>query len=390
MKNYKILWIDDDHEEFDDFKIAASNENIILKAFKSFNKGFEYLEKNIDQIDGVILDALFFENENQVKGTEDLKGFTSSQRRLAQIDSIKVLPRFILSGQTRFSNDSTFKETWGDHYKKSNQNDILRLFADIKKQVDESPDHQLKLKYHQVLVVCDDKYLGDKQFDRIFSLVKHIENLEYLKNTEDQLNPIRKIIEALFIRFGELGIIPMAILNNKGWINGSSLFLSNKHSDYHNQSELIPPTIGENIHRLLNIIQDASHSEGELKLKVDDYLKSASSDYLYRSCVYLVFDILLWAKTFIDENLNIPENKMLLNPKVYINESIKGKVININKLKGFAFFRPDSGGDSILIPPHLVTNHSLYDDMPIIVEIEEYTDNRTNELKTRVKSIHKL
>lgn len=55
--------------------------------------------------------------------------------------------------------------------------------------------------------------------------------------------------------------------------------------------------------------------------------------------------------------------------------------------KGFAFFKPDAIGDNIFIPPHLVTNHSLTEGMPAQVEVEEYTDNRTNELKNRVKRI---
>ncbi|HMU77653.1 MAG TPA: hypothetical protein PKA86_07490, partial [Bacteroidia bacterium] len=68
-------------------------------------------------------------------------------------------------------------------------------------------------------------------------------------------------------------------------------------------------------------------------------------------------------------------------------ELIHGKVININSQNGFAFFKPDAIGDNIFIPPHLVTNHSLTEGMPVQVEVEEYTDNRTNELKNRVKRI---
>jgi cold shock CspA family protein len=68
-------------------------------------------------------------------------------------------------------------------------------------------------------------------------------------------------------------------------------------------------------------------------------------------------------------------------------ELIYGKVININLQKGYAFFKPDAIGDNIFIPPHLVTNHSLSEGMPVQVEVEEYTDNRTNELKNRIKRI---
>ena len=66
-----------------------------------------------------------------------------------------------------------------------------------------------------------------------------------------------------------------------------------------------------------------------------------------------------------------------------------GRVINVNPQKGFAFFKPDAFGDNVFIPPHLVNAHSLQDEMPVQVEIEEYSDNRTGELKNRVKRIER-
>ena len=68
-------------------------------------------------------------------------------------------------------------------------------------------------------------------------------------------------------------------------------------------------------------------------------------------------------------------------------EKIQGNVINLNSQKGFAFFKPNAIGDNVFIPPHLVTNHLLREGMPLQVEVEEYTDNRTGEVKKRVFKI---
>ena len=68
-------------------------------------------------------------------------------------------------------------------------------------------------------------------------------------------------------------------------------------------------------------------------------------------------------------------------------ELIPGKVLNINPQKGFAFFKPDTNSENVFVPPHLVSNHSLFEGMHIQVEVEKYTDIRTNELKNRVKRI---
>ncbi|MBL0026910.1 MAG: hypothetical protein IPO98_18825 [Saprospiraceae bacterium] len=66
---------------------------------------------------------------------------------------------------------------------------------------------------------------------------------------------------------------------------------------------------------------------------------------------------------------------------------IQGTVININSLKGYAFFKPDINGANTIIPAHLVSKYSLCESMALQVEIEEYTDNRTVKLKKRVFKI---
>ena len=68
-------------------------------------------------------------------------------------------------------------------------------------------------------------------------------------------------------------------------------------------------------------------------------------------------------------------------------ELIPGKVIKIIPQKRCAFFKPDTTDDNIFIPMHLVTNHSLTEGMTVQAEVEEYTYNPTNELKSRVKRI---
>src|SRR5690606_24601093 len=134
-------------------------------------------------------------------------------------------------------------------FDKTNPTDVVNLFEVMKSAASQQPDAQLKHKYADLLETCSGKLLGAEHFSRLFSLIKHIENIEKLTNTEDMLNPIRKIIERMFILMADRGIIPEAIISNKGWINGSSLFLANKHSDYEHLSEITPPLVSENIDR---------------------------------------------------------------------------------------------------------------------------------------------
>jgi cold shock CspA family protein len=110
-----------------------------------------------------------------------------------------------------------------------------------------------------------------------------------------------------------------------------------------------------------------------------------------KSVLFQLMDVLIWFKMYVDskpkkENWEKIENSYE-SEEVTTNNLKNGQVINLNQQKGFAFFKPDELGDNVFIPPHLVSSHSLQDEMPIQVEIEEYTDNRSGEQKTRVKRI---
>jgi hypothetical protein len=370
---FKVLWIDDQYmdAEMFQFAIEADTEGLQLEGYPSFEEGFEKLERKLEHFDVILLDGLFFEKKGQEVGTEDESGIGMAIARINELKSKKVFPWFVLSGKDKFTKggNSLLKANKARCFDKTNPSDVVRLFEEMKAAASQQPDAQLKHKYAFLLEACSVQLLGTEHFSRLFALIKHIENVEKLDNTEDMLNPIRKIIERIFRRMAQQGIIPDGIFANKGWINGSRLFLAHKHSDYELLSEITPPLVNENIHRLLNIIQDASHGEGELKLKVDHYLKSAQSDYLYRSCVYLMFDLLLWFKEFMKNNPDKETNKNLWKSKVSNGDWITGRVTRIAE-NGWGTFQPDNALTKISIRPEMVIENQLIlnDSIKIISE----------------------
>jgi hypothetical protein len=82
---YNILWIDDEHESLAGTKGRAKRNGINLIPFKSLNNGISELEKNYPFYDGVLLDAKFFENEDDVKGSEDTYNVHRAKERLLQL-----------------------------------------------------------------------------------------------------------------------------------------------------------------------------------------------------------------------------------------------------------------------------------------------------------------
>lgn len=381
---YKVLWIDDQYKdpEMIQFAIEADNKGLILEGYPSFEEGFEALENSLEHFDVILLDGLFFEKKGQQAGTEDESGIGMAIAKINELKSQKVFPWFVLSGQDKFTKgeNSLLKANKAKCFDKTNPSDVVRLFEVMKTAASEQPDAQLKHKYTILLEVCSDHFLGTEHFSRLFTLIKHIENIEKLTNTEDMLNPIRKIIERMFIRMADKGIIPDAILSNKGWINGSSLFLANKHPDFVHLSEITPPIVSENIHRLLNIIQDASHGEGELRLKVDQYLKNTQSDFLYRSSVYLLFDLLIWFKQYMFNNSDRETNKARWERRVLDEDWILGTITRIAD-NGWGTFQPANAQVTISILPKMVIDNNLNETDSVEVIVHPSPDGSKKHIK---------
>src|SRR5690606_1966388 len=114
---------------------------------------------------------------------------------------------------------------------------------------------------------------------------------------------MRKILESLFDRLSELEILPKNFVGTKGWINGSSKFISDKHDQY----DLIDrtffhPMIQESLKNVLFIVQDAAHNEGQLVLQCDDFCRQQKTGYLYKSTVYAFLDILVYFSKLMFDN----------------------------------------------------------------------------------------
>jgi hypothetical protein len=302
MKKYKVLWIDDVFEQLDLFYEEALANDIVLFGYKSFEEAFENFEYKIFEYDAILLDALFFKSKNQVSGSEDLKGLSLAKDKIAEFRKLRNIPYFILSGQTKLENNDTFLETYGEHYKKQNPDQVIKLFADIKSASDGQVITQIRHKYQEVFDVCTDKYIGQDAAKALLEALRFTDNEQITSSTEDLFNPIRKIIEKVFSKFNNLGILPDEVFKAKGWINQSSIFLAGNNSSYKMKVEILPPAIAYILKCVLQLIQDASHSEGELKLKIDGHVKSLQTPYLYKSVVFQLLDILIWFKKYADEN----------------------------------------------------------------------------------------
>ena len=385
--SYNILWIDDEHETLMGTKGRAKRNNINLIPYKSLNSGLDELEKNFPFYDGVLLDAKFFENEDDVEGSEDTYNVHRAKERLLQLK--KKFEVFVLTGQAEAYGDNTFNKAFPKVYKKGSDREINELFSDIKSAASMQEDTQIRQNYKRAFDVCTEKYIGEFAGQDVLNLLK----ISNESNIENHFNTIRKVIEDLFIAFNKYNLLPVEFIIPTVALNESSKFLAGKNSDgslsvekgyQHLEETHLPKQIAYYLRSILKVTQAGSH-----RSEIDLYVKTIKTPFLLKSVLYQLLDVLVWFKTYIDTN---PKAKNWIkrgmtegNDKIV--ELIQGKVININRQKGFAFFKPTSTGENVFIPQHLVTNHNLRDGMSVQVEIEQYTDIRNNELKNRVKRV---
>lgn len=389
---YNILWIDDEHETLGGTKGRAKRNRINLIPFKSLNGGMSELERNYPFYDGVLLDAKFFENEDDKKGTEDTYNVHRAKEQLLQLQ--KKFEVFVLTGQAEAYEDKTFKKAFTKVYKKGSDNEIDRLFTDIKEAAACQKDTQLRHSYKRVFDVCTEKYIGEYAGQDILNLLK----VEDESNIDNHFNSIRKIIEDIFAAFHKFNLLPLEFVNPNVALNQSSIFLAGQEQHEktdtafkqhrHLEASHLPPQIAFYLRSILAVTQSGSH-----RSNIDHHVRKVKTPFLLKSVFFQLLDVLVWFKMYVDSNPKT-ENWEIIEIEKKSNQTSEdaidltfGSVINVNAQKGFAFFEPDALGNNVFIPPHMVTNYSLEEGMKIKVEIEEYQDNRTSETRTRVKKI---
>lgn len=387
---YNILWIDDEHETLSGTKGRAKRNGIQLIPFKSLNAGISELERNYPFYDGVLLDAKFFENEEDIQGSEDTENVHRAKEQLLQLK--KEFEIFVLTGQAEAYEDRTFNKAFKKVYKKGHEEDIMCLFEDIKAAAANQQDTQLRQAYKRVFDVCNEKYIGELAAQDILNLLKANDET----NIDNHFNAIRIIVEDIFVAFTKFKLLPSEFTSSCVSLNEASKFMAGKSPDgtffiekgyQHQEGTHLPKQITFYLRNILSVTQAGSH-----RSEIDLFVKTIKTSFLFKSVFYQLLDIIIWFKMYIDtkpqtENwVKIVEVDNLEQKE----DSITGKVININNEKGFAFLQQSTGGKNIFIPPHLVNDYSLVADQKIIIEIEEYTDNRTGDIKVRASKILEL
>ena len=358
---FNVLWIEDKHEELTPTKGRAKNNGIKLHPFKSRKAGLKELRNNLEFYDGVLLDARCFENEDDTEGTEDTQHSIDALQEINRLD--KKFEIFVLTGQSEEYIDGSYKKMFKNVYEKGNNKHFVELMERLKESAQNLPDTQLKIKYAPVFQLTNAGILSAQSNTRLLNLVKYLEG--EIELDVNELTPLRKIIENLFTYLTEVKLIPEEIATERGAINKSSRFLAGIDDGYIFNDELIPALISENIHRLLNITQDGAHGDGALNLKVDQYLASTNKNYLFKSCIYLLFDILSWFGENIQEHSSTEANNAKWEKKEGHGVEIQGTITRVND--GWGTFESKTKQTRCSIIPSMMRANNLSLEQEIVV-----------------------
>lgn len=308
----KVLWIDDEYKSQFPFISLAEQEGIDITPCESSEEGMMELNNNLELYHAVILDAKV-KNEKDDRDT-NLRGLKNSRDQLNVINETRYLPYFIYTGQPDYQNSSMFRDSYGEFYTKPNDQD--KLLSDIIDRVVNSKEYVIQRKYAHVLKICDEKYIGKENFERLLKIFKYLEGPD--DYNEDIYNIIRKIVEASLKCVTNYGILPNAFINVKNEINLTwpAFFLQGKKVNLPGGTIIsskmkFPIMLGLDLYHLKDISNMGSHddsvklitdkSRDEVQKELDDYLALIERPYIIKSLIYKLLDVLQCFKSLIDK-----------------------------------------------------------------------------------------
>ncbi len=313
---YNVLWLDDRYENQIEFSMMANDRGINLISFRTLEAGFDYLEENLSNIDAILLDTTFFMDKDDELAhsiSKSIKALSYAVDRINQLSSKKLFPYFIFTSNSAYENDNTFISTYEKYYRKYNKEDIERLFTDIRTSVKREIDAIIRNKYADIFEIFTDKYIGAVHQPTLFDILKNFENSDNVINSDVYYNPLRKILEAIFVMFNRYGVIPNSCFKEVGEPNimYCSLYLSGKEirfggGRFTKAKEIYFPQIIQNhVWNIVSYTNIGSHNEAQHKKVISEIAElrnsGVNSPYLLYVITFEMLDVILWAKAFMDE-----------------------------------------------------------------------------------------
>lgn len=306
-----VIWVDDEIEVICPEiglgglkrELRKYNIEVIGKAH-TFNEFEGVMAVCRDRVDAVITDANFNDVSRAVAKDEDFKGLIKMIGVIASCNEKRDIPFFLYSGKEEYFNfqngELDYFDTNGRRFRKG---DFEKMFKKIREDVEHinSPSFRIRKKFAKELEAAK---LIDGNEECLMNALLY-DYSEDWKNTEDYFNPMRKMVERIFVECKRIQLVPENIK-----LSGWKRFLENKDNVYsisEGIGEIMPKPLIYNLDYFLHITQDGSHGDGDLELGIDTYVRENRNINLFRTVLYIAMDLCLWYAKNVKNNISICE-----------------------------------------------------------------------------------
>ena len=167
MKRYKVLWIDDLFNK--DFDRLAHQNGIELFHFTTSLEGMSKLKlgQKTNTYDAVILDGLAYDKSEDEEHSID--GLINSLDIIQKLRQTKWFPVYIFTGELN-KMEHKGNRKWIEKYDVPiviKGVDNKRFIDDLIIAIDKQEITNLKKKYPNAFSLCDEKYIGNKEYSRV-------------------------------------------------------------------------------------------------------------------------------------------------------------------------------------------------------------------------------
>lgn len=392
-EEYNVIWIDDEWDTIGKtfIQICEKRHKIHIKAFKTRREGMDVLEQNLKFWDAVILDAKAY-NNSSTNEVADVDGLYEAIRQIERLKLKRHIPYFVLTRQPDLMDDKMFEKSVGKFYKK-NAEGQNQLITDLKKEVGNSPRHQLKVFYNDVM-----ERLYSLDIEAGEDVLNILEAMHYPDRYPDfepvnYYNKLRKILEWNFKEANKYGIIPdECIEDGVTNLNQSCCYLCGlncdhihlRYGDETKKERIVPKHIKDMMFLVLYLGNIKSHTA---KLPKDDidrlerYLKDEvrNSRYLIFSLALQICEITMWLGRYMDEHPNKEENL-----RKCVRLEVKDSIDQEDKIDLIGVIELDNGiyhiGSKVCLNPVFVKQREW---LGKEVKIVKYSENINDKTKNQ-------
>lgn len=308
-----VLWVDD--KAYDEKGEPTStyysvidrgyDVGVFVQAYQNYYEALNALKSEPHKWNAIILDIC---DERAGHGeTED--GFSEiySEIEKFQVQNNQPEPYiFVYSGNDRFSTKEQQsiirKRDYAKRvYVKGSVPELKEMFADIKKIVEVSPYYKLQQKYRDIFSSVQLLEWEKENKEILWKIIVSVENG---KSDPSLLNDMRKLLEGEILRpIEKLNIFPFA----------PDDFTLNNESAYISKNKKIPVFIQRAFHSLSAITNDGSHGRRTTTTSAD--IQSGKAPYLLRSCMFELFNVIIWQNNLFSEKTEDEIRQLLENPR---------------------------------------------------------------------------